>query len=78
MRDAQLASWFEAMAFREPGPLRRLIRAIRGIGTRHPLTVPGYDERQPPAEGASLPVRPKRPDPSLLAAAELDLPTDAD
>jgi hypothetical protein len=78
VRDDQLVSWVESMVFREPGPLRRLMRAILNIGTRRPVTVPGYDERQPPPEGAAVPSRPKRPDPTLLAAAELALPSDAD
>jgi hypothetical protein len=78
IRDVQLASWAESMVFREPGPLRRLMRAILSLGARRPMTVPGYDERQPPPEGAAVPSRPKRPDPSLLAGAELALPSDAE
>jgi hypothetical protein len=78
MLDVQLRSWAESMVFREPGRLRRLLRAILNLGARRPRSVPGYDERQPPAEGAAVPSRPKRPDPSLLAAAELALPSDPD
>ena len=78
IRDMQLRSWAESMVFRERGQLRRLMRAILSIQARRPMTVPGYDEREPPAEGAAVPSRPKRPDPSLLAAAELALPSDPD
>lgn len=78
IRDMQLRSWAESMVFRERGRLRRLMRAILSIQARRPMTVPGYDEREPPAEGAAVPSRPKRPDPSLLAAAELALPSDPD
>jgi hypothetical protein len=78
LRDVQRPIWFDSMAFRKPGPLRRLVRAILSFGTGRRATVPGYDERQPPSEGAVLPVRPKRPDPGLLTAADLDLPSDAD
>jgi hypothetical protein len=77
MRGAQLPVW-ESLVLRQPGLLRRLMRAILSIGARRPMTVPGYDERQPPAEGAAVPARPKRPDPTLLSAVELALPRDAD
>lgn len=76
--DSRLPFWAESMVFREPGPLRRLMRTILSFRARRPRIVPGYDERQPPAEGAAVPARPKRPDPSLLAAAELDIPRDSD
>jgi hypothetical protein len=78
MSDTQRPTWFDSMVFRGRGPLRRLVRAILSIRARRPLAVPGYDERQPPTEGAAIPVRPKRPDPSLLAAAELDMPSGPD
>jgi hypothetical protein len=78
MSDTQRPAWFDSMVFRGPGPLRRLVGAILGIRGRRRFTVPGYDERQPPIEGAAMPVRPKRPDPSLLSAAELELPNSLD
>jgi hypothetical protein len=78
VRDMQLPFWAESMVLRRPGLLRRMMRAILSLGPRRPMTVPGYDERQPPPEGAAVPSRPKRPDPTLLAAAELALPSDSD
>src|ERR1700686_1154534 len=74
-RDTQVPMWAASMRPLQLGPLRRLIRALLSLGLRHPRTVvPGYDEGQPPPEGAGVPARPKRSAPTLLAAAELELP----
>jgi hypothetical protein len=73
-----LPEWVESTLPREPGPLARLIRAILSIGSRRPPVVPGYDERQPPAEGAGLPAQPKGPAPTLRAGVALELPQDSE
>lgn len=78
--DGQVPAWALAMKPFEPGPIRRLIRALFSVGTRRTPAwiVPGHDEGQPPPEGAGVPVRPKGPAPTLLSAAELELPSDSD
>jgi hypothetical protein len=67
-----LRAWIDAMP-RQPGPFHRFINALLGILRRRP-TVAGYDDGEPPAEGAGVPARPRRPPPTLLDAAAVQLP----
>lgn len=60
-----------------PGLLRRVLGSVLSLGARGPSSGPISDERQPPAEGAPVPARPKRPDPTLNMGAELELPRDS-
>jgi len=71
-QDTQLSAWTSALPS-EPGPFKRLLRVLHSLVARPPI-VPGYDEGEPRSEGAGVPARPKRPAPTLLAAAELQLP----
>jgi hypothetical protein len=73
--DPELSAWTSATPA-EPGPFKRLMRMLVSLGTRRPVGE-GYDEREPPPEGAGVPARPKRPAPTLLAAAELELTRDS-
>lgn len=74
-QDTKLTAWRGAMP-PAPGPFKRLIRVILDLVDRRDI-VAGYDEREPPPAGAGVPARPKRPAPTLLAAAELELPHDS-
>jgi len=77
--DTQVPVWAASMRPLQLGPLRRLIRALLSLSLRRPgRAVPGYDEGQPPPEGAGVPARPKGPTPTSLAAAEVELPRDSD
>lgn len=67
-----LRAWVSAMP-REPGSLRRLIQALLSLLRPHRM-VAGYDDGQPPPEGAAVPARPKRPAPTLFGGAEVALP----
>ena len=69
--------WWFSVVPPEPGRLYRLSRALLRIFAR-PALRGGYGDGggDNPAEGAGVPARPKRPAPSLLAAAEVELPSD--
>ncbi|HEY6470467.1 MAG TPA: hypothetical protein VI434_11950 [Candidatus Dormibacteraeota bacterium] len=71
---SELTAWTGSMP-PVPGPFKRLMRAIRDLFDRRDI-VSGYDEREPPTAGAGMPERPKRPAPTLLAGAEVELPAD--
>lgn len=74
-QDTQLSAWTSALPS-GPGPFKRLLRVLLSLVAR-PSIVPGYDEGEPPSEGAGVPARPKRPAPTRLAAAELELPRES-
>jgi hypothetical protein len=74
--NASLLAWATALPRRQPSPLTRLKRGLFRVFRRRRFS--GYFGGDPPAEGAVVPVRPKRPAPTLLAAAELELPNDPD
>jgi hypothetical protein len=70
--DRELRAWATAIP-PEPGPFTRLGRAFRRLFARRRVGW-GYFGGDNPPEGAGVPARPKRPAPTLLAAAELELP----
>jgi hypothetical protein len=70
--DCELRAWASAIP-PEPGPFTRLRRALFGRFARRRVGWGYYGGDMPP-EGAGVPARPKRPAPTLLAAAELELP----
>lgn len=74
VENGALRTWVSAMP-REPGSLKRLMQALLSL-LRRRRTVAGYDDGEPPPEGATVPARPKRPAPTLLGAAEVELPQD--
>jgi len=72
--DSELRAWLTAIP-PEPRFFGRLrLAAVRFFRRRR--AGGGYGGGDSPPEGAVLPVRPKRPAPTLLAAAELELPQD--
>jgi hypothetical protein len=75
VENGALRAWVSAMP-REPGSLKRLMQALLSL-LRRRRTVAGYDDGEPPPEGAAVPARPKRPAPTLLGAAEVELPQDS-
>jgi hypothetical protein len=76
-QETGVPEWAEAMRPRQAGPVRRFVRALLAYRSTQPMTVPGWNERQPPAEGTGVPARPKGPTPTLLTGAELELPRDS-
>jgi hypothetical protein len=52
-QDTQLGAWTSALPS-EPGPFKRLLRVLLSLVARPPI-VPGYDEGEPPPEGAGGP-----------------------
>jgi hypothetical protein len=70
--------WWLSVVPPEPGRLYRLSRALLRLFAR-PALRGGYGSHgggDNPTEGAGVPARPKRPAPTLLAAAEVELPSD--
>jgi hypothetical protein len=75
VENGPLRAWVSAMP-REPGSFKRLMQALLSL-LRRRRTVAGYDDGESPPEGAAVPARPKRPAPTLLGAAEVELPEDS-
>jgi len=71
---SELRAWASALP-PDPGRFTRLRRAFLRLFARRRVGW-GYFGGDNPLEGAGVPARPKRPAPTLLAAAELEFPSE--